>query len=184
MNAIDKKTLIHVGAEAAVLGTLTIYLLGRISALEKEVKDLRNDLQIVAKKSVLIENSVRNGPPQPRRAVSFDDEHQRAPPQAAHQGGHQQTSHVHHHQPANPPQQRNVHPPQNRPPPRVQEAEEDEDDALLASEFGEPEEPVRPPPQQRMVRPPAGRGVSRRTNDMDDVKAKAARMAAAAGSDD
>lgn len=53
--SFDRKTAIHVAAETAILGGLTVYLLNRISALEQKVAELEKDTQAVARHGVVVE---------------------------------------------------------------------------------------------------------------------------------
>ena len=52
---MDKKLAVHVAAETIVLGSLTVYLINRISALEVRISELEKDLQATAKHAVLTE---------------------------------------------------------------------------------------------------------------------------------
>jgi hypothetical protein len=52
---MDKKLAVHVAAETVVLGSLTVYLINRIGALESRISELEKDLQVTAKHTVLAE---------------------------------------------------------------------------------------------------------------------------------
>lgn len=52
---MDKKLIVHVAAETIVLGSLTVYLINRIGALESRVSELEKDIQAIAKHSVTAE---------------------------------------------------------------------------------------------------------------------------------
>ena len=89
--SLDKKTLVHIAVEAAVLGVVSTYLLNRVSHLENELKELRADLQIVAKRQLKTEQNHA----QAIRSVAAQ------PANRAPEGGQPATQHNHHaHQPA------------------------------------------------------------------------------------
>lgn len=151
---MDRKTTIHVAAEAAVLGALTVYLLGRISTLENEIKELRVDIQTVAKRELFTEQNhaqairqigSQSTSSQPATShVQPPNAHVQPPrPQVQPNGGHTRPQ----LQPARPPAQ-NIRPAiRNQPPVRVaapqpkkvqfsDEAEPNSDEELLEEEFG------------------------------------------------
>ena len=207
---MDKKTIVHVVAEAVILGGVTVYMVNRMSAMEHELKELRVDLQVVAKRQLKIEqnhsHAIRQigqaSQAQPARSMVHH-----APPPVAQP--------VHRPMPAAqrppmrqaPPVQRVQPPPPVAAPKRVQftddeDEPQDPDEELMAREFGEEPEPEEeqdeeseeaPPvvatrargrkPVRAGVKIPTGPGKKPGARDMDDVKNRAAEMARRAGAE-
>uniref|UniRef100_A0A6C0CIG5 Uncharacterized protein n=1 Tax=viral metagenome TaxID=1070528 RepID=A0A6C0CIG5_9ZZZZ len=181
---MDKKTTVHVAAEAAVLTALTLYLVNRVAALEQRVTTLEKEIIVVAKKEAKVEQthgtalrSLLEGGI--RRAATTE-----VPPPHVHSHPH-----VHNH----PPQVSHSH---------VQKKvtfgddPEEVDEELMEQEFGdsEQEESSESPPTRKkssskskgrtrikVTSAPPRRG--QKGKDMDDVKAKAAAMQKAAEGD-
>lgn len=187
---MDKKTTVHVAAEAAVLGALTLYLVNRVSGLEQRIATLERELLVVAKKEAKVEQAHGAA----LKTLLTND----ANPIAPH--------HVHNHPHPHPqPQQHHVAPVADRAPPvqgrRVTFSDDpdgDEDDDLMDREFGggsEEEEASESP--QPVPKKKAGRGgrsklkvastpakKNPKGKDMDDVRAKAEAMRRAAEADE
>lgn len=189
---MDKKTTVHVAAEAVILGALTLYLVNRVAALEQRVANLEREIVVVAKKEAHVAQShatalrtlLEGGVKQPVAVSSGAPQvHNHAPHHTAQEVGHAHShgEHTHHHHA--PPVQRKV---------TFNDDPEEVDEELMEQEFGadeepEPEESSESPPARRK---PAGKAKgrskikvattpSRKTQkgkDMDDVRAKAAMM--------
>ena len=198
---MDKKTITHVAAEAAVLGALTMYLLGRISHLENEIKELRVDLQIVAKRELQTEQNhaqaIRQIGTQNASVQHPVASHVVPPPkvQPVRPAARAQPVQVARPQPApvrvTAPKQKKVQ--------FSDEAEPDSDEELLEQEFGqaavevveseteESSEEVRVKSKARKhgkaIKIPAAVKKTGGARDMDDIKQKAAEMARRAGPD-
>lgn len=195
---MDKKTTVHVAAEAAVFGALTLYLVNRIASLEQRVSDLEREVIIVAKKEAKVEASHSNAL---RSLLENGVKHNGATDTPSHVHNH--PPHVHNHAPPSAPP--HVH---NHAPPTAarkvtfsDDQNDDDEEALLEREFGGDDatesESVESPPQARKKPSGKAKGRSRikvvsappprkgqKGKDMDDVKAQAEAMRRAAEGDD
>lgn len=187
---MDKKTTVHVAAEAAVFGALMLYFVNRVAALEHRVTNLERDIVAVAKKEAHVEKShsvalrtlLEGGV---RHTEVGQAVHPPHPPHAHNHG-----EHTHHHHA--PPTANNRQPPPQQRKVTFNDDPEEVDEDLMEKEFGEDEEqeqeessespPVRRKPagktkgrsKIKVATMPTSKG--RKGKDMDDVRAKAAAM--------
>lgn len=68
---MDKKTLAHVIAEAAVVGSLAIYLLNQNSKLEARISQLEQDVIVLGKKTFMVETTGHRRHEHPAPTTNF-----------------------------------------------------------------------------------------------------------------
>lgn len=57
---MEKSQIIHIVAEATIVGGLTVYLLNENSRMKSEIEQLKKDLQVVAQKQALVQQTHAN----------------------------------------------------------------------------------------------------------------------------
>ncbi len=204
-SSMNKGQLVHIAGEAIVLTGITLYLMNRITALENKVAELEKDAQSSARHHLKAEKHHS----QAMNQISLRlNEHDQGLNSAKNQWTqlNQSVNHVAQQlnnghnpnhasfPPANPPASNQKpkhyqqHPPAMKKAPKIEEMSEE--DQLLENEFGDSEgeeEEFVPPPKPakkgRVKFKPEKKAVSGNSRNMDDVKAKAARLQAQAGDD-
>lgn len=195
---VDKGRLIHIAGEAIALTGITLYLMNRITALENRIAELEKDSQASAKHHLKAEKKhsqmITNAT---QRITDHDQQLNRFSSQFSqmHQHPHLQPSPPHQHQHQQPVRKTpaNKQPAAHSNKPRVEIEEPIDDDQLLESEFGSEEDPeeeeIEEPPKLSVKKgknvkfKPEKKAPSSNARNMDEIKAKAARLRAAAGDD-
>jgi hypothetical protein len=207
---MNKTTAIHVASEIAVVGSLFVYLMNKISALEMEVAELKKDTQAVGAHQLRSEKSHTEAITELNNRMSGHNNIRSQPNAYVHsqpQPPQHNHNHAHAHQPQPtvrvrvpptpiPPVQAGRHPRAQQPPPKVEVVDDQTEEELLESEFGdeqdeqeeqeEPEEEEAPPPRRggrkAVTFIPTSKPKS--ATSMDDIKRRAAEMRARAGADE
>ncbi len=196
--SMDREKMIHIAAEAAVVGGITIYLLNRITALEEEVKLLKGDVQVVAKRNLHIEQNhataikqiMEAEPRSPRPKNPIQPRSQQPPiqtnvPMRSVQHHPQSRAHHHHTQPSSKPKKVQFTDDDSSSEDSSEEESSSEDSSEII-EIPRPKKktPPKKPQKRGKVKIAATRKAKSGNRDMDDVKTRAAEMARKAGSEE
>lgn len=186
---MNKAQVVHVAAEAAVIGGLTAYLINENAKLKKDIAELRRDLQVIARYQLRVQQNHATAISGMIKATRISETAKAAVPPSE----------------PNPPVQKKVRFAE-QPKPRAEVS----DDELLASEFGGDEEapqddepsveeevsseeeeaaPIRQPSNRRDRLKNKGKKMQpskdrKQTTGMDDIKQRAAALKAAAEQED
>jgi hypothetical protein len=170
---MDKKLAVHVAAETVVLGSLTVYLINRIGALETRVAELEKDLQATAKHTVLAEKKqveVLNAMSHLIKSNAKSGNHHTV----AHQSPHDGRSHVVHSI-----QKKSPTPPtSDKKKVSFSDADDVEDEDSSEELVPPPKVKAKPMTRTKGIKvSPAESGSRRTSNKMDDTRAAAAALA-------